>query len=138
MKTYLKERVGAAVLAPKRSPTTCASSTRSGFFDDIQVDLDAARRRRAPALPRARAARASPAIAFEGNNEIDEDDLKEGIELKESTVLSPPAIRRSIQKIRDLYAEKGFFLAEVESEHVAPARRQRSRGQVHDQRAPAR
>ena len=42
----------------------------------------------------------------------------EAIEVKANTILSHPAIRRSIQKIRDMYAEKGYFLAEVESEVV--------------------
>jgi outer membrane protein insertion porin family len=58
------------------------------------------------------------AVTFEGNTEIEKDDLRDGVELKANTILSPPAIRRSIQKIRDMYAEKGFFLAEVESETV--------------------
>ncbi len=33
-------------------------------------------------------------------------------------MLSQPAIRRSVQKIRDMYAEKGYFLAEAESSTI--------------------
>ena len=33
-------------------------------------------------------------------------------------MLSQPAVRRAVQKIRDMYAEKGYFLAEVSSEIV--------------------
>ena len=58
------------------------------------------------------------AVVFKGNDEIDNDDLKDGIEVKANTVLSYPAIRRSVQKIRDMYAEKGYFLAEVQQEIV--------------------
>jgi outer membrane protein insertion porin family len=119
VKTYLKERVGAVF-----SAATLTDDVRelyaSGFFDDIQVDLD----RRDEGVRLRFLVRERPAVTtvtFQGNQEIDEDDLKEGIEVKESTVLSPPAIRRSIQKIRDLYAEKGYFLAEVESS-ITPVR----------------
>ncbi|HEY3494712.1 MAG TPA: outer membrane protein assembly factor BamA [Polyangiaceae bacterium] len=119
VRTYLKERVGHAF-----SAETLTDDVRelygSGFFDDIEVDLE----RRDDGVRLRFLVRERPSIAklsFEGNHEIDEEDLKEGIEIKEATVISQPAIRRTIQKIRDLYAEKGFFLAEVESS-VLPAR----------------
>jgi outer membrane protein insertion porin family len=119
VRSYLKERVGHAF-----SADTLTDDVRelygSGFFDDIEVDLE----RRDDGVRLRFLVRERPSIAklsFEGNHELDEDDLKEGIEIKEATVISQPAIRRTIQKIRDLYAEKGFFLAEVESS-VLPAR----------------
>ena len=46
------------------------------------------------------------------------EDLGEAVEVKPNTILSHPAINRTIQKIRDMYAEKGYFLAEVKSEVV--------------------
>src|SRR5690606_16303983 len=45
----------------------------------------------------------------------DDDDLAEAIEVKVDSVQSDAAIARSIQKIRDKYAEKGYFLAEAKS-----------------------
>jgi outer membrane protein insertion porin family len=113
VRTYLKERVGAPF-----SAETLTDDVRelygSGFFDDIEVDLvrgdDGVRLR---FLVRERPSIGK--VTFEGNVEIDEDDLKEGVEIKEATVLSQPAIRRCIQKIRDMYAEKGYFLAEAQS-----------------------
>src|SRR5262249_6437681 len=103
------------------SPEALAKDVRelwgSGFFDDIEVDLD--RSDRGVTLRFTMRERPSIAkIEFEGNDEIDNDDLKEAIEIKENTVLSYPAIQRSIQKIRDMYAEKGYFLAEAKSEIV--------------------
>jgi outer membrane protein insertion porin family len=114
--TYLRERTG-----QEFSPEVLTQDVRelygSGFFDDIEVDLE--RLQEGVVLRFVVRERPSVnAVTFEGNEEIDKDDLKEGIELKANTILSPPAIRRSIQKIRDLYAEKGYFLAEVESETV--------------------
>ena len=57
-------------------------------------------------------------VDFEGNDEIENDKLDEAIEIKPNTILSVPAVRRSVQKIKDAYAEKGFFLADVTDEVV--------------------
>jgi outer membrane protein insertion porin family len=89
----------------------------SGFFDDVIVELDQGD----AGVVLTFLVRERPnvaAVEFEGNDEIDTDDLTEGIEIKTNTILSHPAIARSIQKIRDMYAEKGYFLAEATSEVV--------------------
>jgi outer membrane protein insertion porin family len=92
----------------------------SGFFEDIQVDLTAKDRgvalrfivRERPNIKE---------VAYEGNDEIEADKLNEAIEVKPNTILSLPSVRRSVQKIKDAYAEKGFFLADVDFE-VVPQR----------------
>jgi outer membrane protein insertion porin family len=87
----------------------------SGFFDDIEVDLE----RDTAGVALRFLVRERPNISeieFEGNSEIDTDDLVEAIELKSNTIISYPAIQRSIQKIRDKYAEQGYFLAEATDE----------------------
>ncbi len=92
----------------------------SGFFEDVQVDLTTNDKgvvlrfivRERPNIKE---------VVFQGNDEIENDKLNEAIELKPNTILSVPAVRRSVQKIKDAYGEKGFFLAEVESE-VIPQR----------------
>jgi outer membrane protein insertion porin family len=114
--TYLRERTGQE-FAPELLTQDVRELYGSGFFDDIEVDLE----RLEEGVVLRFVVRERPsvnAVTFEGNSEIEKDDLKEGIELKANTILSPPAIRRSIQKIRDMYAEKGYFLAEVESETI--------------------
>ncbi len=117
--TYLRQRRGQAF-----DPGTLTQDVRelwnSGFFDDIEVDLqrgdDGVRLR---FLVRERASIAE--VLFDGNDEIDSEDLGEAIEARPATILSYQAIRRSVQKIRDMYAEQGYFLAEVKSE-VVPQR----------------
>ena len=92
----------------------------AGFFDDIEVDL-------APVNAGVRlrfSVRERPnikSLEFEGNEEIEDDKLTEAIEVKPNTILSVPAVRRSVQKIKDAYAEKGYFLADV-SYAVEPQR----------------
>jgi len=114
--TYVRERVGQPF-----KPETLTQDVRelwnSGFFDDIEVDLE----RHDEGVDLRFVVRERPsisAITFEGNDEISKDDLNEGIEIKPATILSLPAVRRTVQKIRDMYAEKGYFLAEVQNEIV--------------------
>jgi outer membrane protein insertion porin family len=84
----------------------------SGFFDDIQVDLTTNDRgvvlrivvRERPNVRE---------VVYEGNVEIENDKLTEVVEVKPNTILSVPSVNRSVQKIKDAYAEKGFFLADV-------------------------
>jgi outer membrane protein insertion porin family len=86
----------------------------SGFFDDIEVDMT----RDDKGVVLRFLVRERPnikAVEFEGNSEIENDKLQEAIEVKANTILSVPAVRRSVQKIKDAYAEKGYFLADVES-----------------------
>ncbi len=88
---------------------------RSGFFDDVEVDL----RQTAGELYLRVHVQERPAIAaveFEGNDKINDEDLTEAVEVKPETILSRPALRRAIQKIRDMYAEQGYFLAEADTE----------------------
>jgi outer membrane protein insertion porin family len=89
----------------------------SGFFDDVEVDLQ-----RVDQGVRLRiVVRERPSVkelVFSGNSGIETTDLTEAlsVEVKLGSILSHPAIRRGIQKIRDKYAEKGYFLAEVSYE----------------------
>ncbi|HUO64842.1 MAG TPA: POTRA domain-containing protein, partial [Terriglobales bacterium] len=77
----------------------------SGFFEDVQVDLTTNDKgvvlrfivRERPNIKE---------IQFEGNDELDNDKLNEAVEIKPNTILSVPAVRRSVQKIKDAYAEK--------------------------------
>jgi outer membrane protein insertion porin family len=83
------------------------------FFEDVQVDLTTNDRgvvlrfivREKPNIKE---------ISYEGNDELDNDKLNEAVEIKPNTILNVSAVRRSVQKIKDAYAEKGYFLAEVD------------------------
>jgi outer membrane protein insertion porin family len=111
---YLTEKKGQA-FAPDSLSKDVRELWNSGFFDDIEVDLE----RGTSGVALRFLVRERPNvndIEFEGNQEIDKDDLKEAIEVKQNSIISYPAIQRSVQKIRDKYAEQGYFLAEVTSE----------------------
>lgn len=89
-----------------------------GYFDDIVVDalqvgeaIDIVFRvRERPSIAR---------IVFHGNDAIDNDDLNGKVTLREGAILSIPDVRENVTKIRDFYAEKGYFLARVRY-HLEP------------------
>jgi len=112
--TYLREKPG-QMFRPEDLSRDVRELWDSGYFDDIQVDLtrrdDGVRLR---FLLRERSNIAG--VEYEGNAEVETEKIEEAVEVKANTILSYPAIRRTVQKIRDLYAEKGYFLAEVDYE----------------------
>lgn len=117
--TYLREKRGDP-FSPEKLAQDVRELWGSGFFDDVVVELE--RSDLGVTLRFVVRERATVAdVEFVGNDEIEKDDLKEGIETKASSILSQPAVGRSVQKIRDMYAEKGYFLAQVESQ-VIPQR----------------
>ncbi len=114
---YLREKPG-RLFTPEELSRDVRELWDSGYFDDIVVEMT--RKDDGVALRFVVRERSSiKQITYEGNKEIEKDKLEEGVELKANTILSYPAIRRTVQKIRDMYAEKGYFLAEVDYEVVA-------------------
>jgi outer membrane protein insertion porin family len=110
--TYLREKPGQLFKAETLSLDVRALWD-SGFFDDIAVDL--VRSDRGTILRFIVRERSTiKTIEYEGNSELDNDKLNEALEVKVNTILSVPALRRSVQKIKDAYAEKGYFLADVD------------------------
>ncbi len=109
---YLKEKTG-EIFHVQLLTDDVRALWDAGFFDDIEVDLN-----RVDAGVRLRfLVRERPnikAVEFEGNDEIESEKLQEAIEVKPNTILSVPAVRRSVDKIKDAYSEKGYFLADVE------------------------
>ncbi|MEO7095442.1 MAG: POTRA domain-containing protein, partial [Polyangiales bacterium] len=114
---YLRLKVG-GTFTPVELSQDVRELWASGLFDDIEVDLDRNDDGTVSLRFRVRERPNVKQVIFEGNVAFDTDKLREEIEVKENTVLSIPAVRRSVQKIKDKYAEKGFFLATVTSEIV--------------------
>src|SRR5580692_8867352 len=108
--TYLREKPGQLFRVENLSGDVRALWD-AGFFDDIEADLE----RKDQGIVLRFLVRERPnikAIEFSGNDELDNDKLNEIIEVKPNTILSVPAVRRSVNKIKDGYSEKGYFLAD--------------------------
>ncbi len=53
-------------------------------------------------------------IKIEGNKELTTDKIKEVLEVKINTVFTAKDLAKSIRKIKKLYADEGYYLAEVD------------------------
>ncbi len=89
-----------------------------GFFDDIRVEAERAGDR-IDVIFRVRERASIASVRFEGNDHVSTSDIEEVIELREGGILSLPRVRRQVTRIRDLYAEKGYFLARI-TERIVP------------------
>ena len=55
------------------------------------------------------------AVSFAGNKEIANDKIRDAIDIKTNSVYSSDLLAKSIKKIKTLYADEGYYLAEVDS-----------------------
>ncbi|MBI5490186.1 MAG: outer membrane protein assembly factor BamA [Deltaproteobacteria bacterium] len=92
----------------------------SGYFDDIRVD--AAPNADSTGVIVTLTVLERPEVEevrIEGEDELEEDKIREKVGLDERSIFSIQAARADVEKIRDFYAEEGFFLAQVEWETEA-------------------
>lgn len=101
---------------------------RLGYFDDVQVDAERVEQgvvltiivEEKPAIA---------SVAYEGNDEVTEEDIKEVVNIKRFQILDVSKIKANAEKIRELYLEKGFYLAEVDYE-IRPHEQYRDQSHV--------
>ena len=55
-------------------------------------------------------------ITFEGNKELSTDKLKEALEFRTNAVFSTKDLAKSVAKIKKMYGDEGYYLAEVQTE----------------------
>jgi outer membrane protein insertion porin family len=89
---------------------------RLGFFEDVQVDVTDLGRGDVQVTYLVKEKPSIRKILVSGNDEIDLDKINEVLDLKRDAILDIAAVKRNEVKIRDLYVEKGFYLAEVTHE----------------------
>ena len=92
---------------PRQISEDIKSIYKMGYFDDIEVDVqDTVEGKIVTFLVREKPAIRK--IVFEGNKEIDDDKIKDVIDLKPYTVIKEKALQENAEKIKALYAEKGY------------------------------
>jgi outer membrane protein insertion porin family len=84
-----------------------------GFFDDIIVEGEGQNDGRVDLIFRLRERPAMAHIRYEGNSHVSNSDVDEVMQLREGAVLSRPDVAAQVTRLRDLYAEKGYFLAHI-------------------------
>ncbi len=85
-----------------------------GYFDDVQVDATKTGDGKVIMTFIVQEKPAISKVTYEGHEEIDIEDIQEVINLRPNAVLNIADVKANAEKIRELYSEKGFFLAEVD------------------------
>ncbi|MCB9555973.1 MAG: outer membrane protein assembly factor BamA [Deltaproteobacteria bacterium] len=83
-----------------------------GYFDTVDVEMETVGNR-VRLIYRVKEKPSVRKIIVGGNDEIDLDKINEVLDLKKNGILDVSKIARNVEKIRDLYIEKGFYLAQV-------------------------
>ncbi len=86
---------------------------RLGYFEDVQVDATKTADGKVVVTFVVDEKPAIAKIAYEGQKKLALDDIKEVVNLKVNQVLNVSDVKANAEKIRELYSEKGFYLAEV-------------------------
>lgn len=94
-----------------------------GYFSDVKIWLKDGKRGKIVIF----IVKEKPVIAkivFEGNKKIKEDKLKKEIGIKLYSMLNYSALRESINKLKDYYAQRGYYNAEINYEVISMPKNQ--------------
>ena len=88
---------------------------KMGFFEDVQVEVTENKSgsvvtfvlREKPAINK---------IYVAGNDEVALTKINEVLDIKKDQILDLAKIKKNVEKIKDAYIEKGFYMAEVSYE----------------------
>lgn len=119
----IEEATVLAVLALRRGDTLTRSRARqvvkavygTGFFDDVRVETEADGEGVVVTIH----VDEKPAVRdvkILGNKKLNEDDVREVLDIRSFTVLNDAEVKKNVDRIRDLYVEKGYYLVEVDPE----------------------
>jgi outer membrane protein insertion porin family len=87
---------------------------RTGYFDDVRVETeDDPAGRGVVVVFRFLERPEVEEVVIEGEDELDEEKIREKVGLRQRSVFSVQAALEDIEKIREYYASEGFFLADV-------------------------
>ncbi len=93
---------------------------RLGIFEDLRVDGEPDDEGGIALTITVQERPAIRRVRHVGNSGVNDEDIEEKINLREGEVLSIPDVRTQVTRLRDLYAEEGYFLAQIDYEIVTP------------------
>jgi outer membrane protein insertion porin family len=85
---------------------------KMGFFEDVQVESTESK----SGLVIVFVLKEKPAINkiyVAGNDEVSLSKINEVLDVKKEQILDPSKLKKNVEKIKELYVEKGFYMAEV-------------------------
>ena len=88
---------------------------RLRYFKDVRVEAEDSPEGGIVLVIKVREKPAVREVVLEGNKKVTTDDIKEVMTIKPFSILDEARVRSTQRKIEELYLDKGFFLAEVET-----------------------
>jgi outer membrane protein insertion porin family len=88
---------------------------KMGYFEDVQVEVSEGKGGSVVTF----VLREKPSIAkiyVAGNDELSLSKINEALDIKKDQILDLAKIKKNVEKIKDAYVEKGFYMAEVSYE----------------------
>lgn len=107
----IKTKVGEPLL-PEVTTEDLHRVWDSGFFRDVRVEAEPVKDGWALIFVVAE----KPSIRevrYVGRDDLSEDDVEGVVDVKPYTILNKDLLTKNVEKIKDLYVQKGFYLAEV-------------------------
>src|SRR4051812_24790188 len=88
---------------------------KMGYFEDVQVEVNDTKAGAVVVF----VLREKPAISkiyVAGNDEVSLSKINEVLDIKKDQILDLAKLKKNVEKIKDLYVERGFYMAEVNYE----------------------
>jgi outer membrane protein insertion porin family len=111
IRRVLVTKVGAA-FDPLHSAEDLRAVWGLGYFTDVQLLVQRLPKGVAYVV-RVQERPSVRSVKLTGNEELNNDDLKDQIDVKPATILDMDTVRSTVKKVQEKYVEKGYFLAEV-------------------------
>ena len=86
----------------------------TGLFQDVRIDVSPAEEEGVEVTFLVLENPAIRAVNLTGFDKVNEDDIREVLDINSYAVLNSTAVSVNQQRIRELYVDKGYFLAEIE------------------------
>lgn len=88
----------------------------TGFFDDVRIELFPDDDGGVQVVFMVTEKPAVRDVRIEGAKKIDEEELRDVLDIRAFSVLNDAEVRENVKRMRDLYIEKGYYLAEITPE----------------------
>lgn len=92
---------------------------RMGYFEDVQIEVTETDKGK-EVIFRVEEKAVINQVLIEGENELDEKDIKEVISLSTNTIINPKEVQAAVSNIQKLYKDKGFYNTEVTADLTYP------------------
>jgi outer membrane protein insertion porin family len=87
-----------------------------GYFEDVEVEVSEGKNKGQPGSTVTFVLKEKPAINkiyVAGNEEVSLSKINEVLDIKKEQILDLAKLKKNVEKIKELYVEKGFYMAEV-------------------------